>query len=119
MRLAVVGSRDFHHERHLREQLDMVADKIDVVISGGAKGADTFAAHWAIDHGKQLVIHRPDWVRYGKVAGYLRNQLIVNDCDELYAFPASRKISRGTQSSIDLASRAGKIVTIIHVDEAP
>lgn len=120
MRLAVVGSRKFRDEQFLRDHLDLLdkQDHIDTVVSGGAIGADTFAERWGLDHGRQVIVHRPDWVKYpvrfhGRRAYFERNKLIVGDCDKLVAFPSSTEISPGTQSSIDLASMAGKVAIVI------
>lgn len=116
MKLAVVGSRTFVDEQLLRDQLDLLDEqrRITEVVSGGARGADTFGARWAIDRGKRLTIHKPNWHRDGKRAGFLRNQLIVNDCDELVAFCPEGEITPGTGNSITLARRASKPVLVIH-----
>ena len=60
--------------------------KIDTIVSGGAFGADALAEHYAKWKRLKYKIHRPDWKKYGKLAGFIRNKLIINDCDILVAF---------------------------------
>ena len=58
----------------------------DVVVSGGAHGADTLGADWARSKGYSVVEYLPNWNKYGKRAGFLRNEQIINDCDMVIAF---------------------------------
>ena len=48
---------------------------------------------------------------YGRSAGFKRNALIVAESDEVVAFWDMK--SKGTKSTIDLATKAGKPVRII------
>ena len=49
MKLAIIGSRDFLDYELLNQELKNYKDKITLVVSGGAKGADTLGEKWAID----------------------------------------------------------------------
>lgn len=115
MKLAVVGSRDF-------DDYDLVQDAVltmginygisdFIIISGGAKGADSLAKKLAVCWGYPLIEFLPDWRLHGLKAGYLRNKQIVDECDYLIAFWDGK--SKGTKHSIDLAERAGKLYKII------
>ena len=110
MKLAVVGSRTFNNYAFLEETLDHLG-KIDLIISGGAEGADTLAEQYAINRKIPTKIHWPDWEKYGKAAGPIRNADIIRDCDEVVAFWDGH--SRGTQSSVKLAGEMGKPVCIV------
>lgn len=79
-----------------------------MIISGGAKGADSLAKRYAIEHSIPIREHLPNWELHGKSAGYIRNKQIVDDCDFLVAF--WNKKSKGTANSITLAEEAGKLV---------
>ncbi len=82
-----------------------------VIVSGGANGVDTAAANAARARDLPVIEHRPDYEHYsGQRAPLERNKLIVADADELHAWPAPW--SRGTWSSVRLARKAGKPVTI-------
>lgn len=87
-----------------------------VVVSGGCRGVDTWAAEAAARRGLQVVVHRPDLrgVRCrGEAAGryYARNQRIVDDCDRMIAFPASDRTG-GAEDAIRRARAAGKPVEV-------
>ena len=81
-----------------------------VVISGGAKGADSLAADWAREHGQALQVYPADWATYGRSAGPIRNREIVEHADRLIAFWDG--ISPGTRSVVRLAARKGIHLTI-------
>lgn len=110
-RVAVVGSRTFKDYGLLCKTLDAHVKPGDEIVSGGAKGADYLAEQYAKERGLNTIIYYPEWDKYGKKAGFLRNEKIVNDCDILVAF--WNNVSRGTKSSIDLARKAGKEVFIV------
>jgi hypothetical protein len=60
-----------------------------------------------------MIVHPALWDKYGKRAGYLRNQDIVDDADAMVAFLAPH--SRGTKNSVGLANKKGIPVHIVHV----
>jgi hypothetical protein len=102
--LAVVGSRGY-------DNLPLVIAIVNrlkpstVVVSGGARGVDWTAQAAAHCRGLQVKIFPPDWDRYGKSAGFKRNQQIVHLADGMVAFWDGQ--SRGTAHSIELARKKG------------
>ena len=52
----------------------------------------------------------PEWEKYGKVAGFRRNLLIIAGADKIVAFWDGK--SRGTKHSIDIARMTGIHVKI-------
>lgn len=52
-----------------------------VIITGGAKGVDSIAHHWATQKGMKTHIEWADWKKHGRKAGYIRNQVMVDMCD--------------------------------------
>ena len=106
MKLAVVGSRNFDDYEFLKKILNY--HPCTQIISGGARGADSLAKRYATEHGIPIKEFMPDWDVYGKSAGYIRNEKIVDTSDELVAF--WNGISRGTKHSLTLAENAGKPV---------
>lgn len=112
MKIAIVGSRSFDDYEYLKKTLIWFCEveTIDRIISGGAKGADTLAKRYAAEHAIPLKEHLPNWNLYGKSAGFIRNKLIVADCDELIAF--WNKISNGTAHAVKLAEEFRKPVHI-------
>jgi hypothetical protein len=87
---------------------------ITTVVSGTARGADTFGEEWAAWAKKAVVRYPADWDRYGKRAGYVRNQHMAENAEALLAVWDGA--SRGTGHMIDLANRHGLIVFVHRTD---
>jgi len=109
IKLAVVGSRSFNNYSIMKQALTQRLPF--VLVSGGAKGADSLAERFARENDLETIIHFPEWKKYGRKAGYLRNSFIVRDCDKLVAFWDGK--SKGTKMTIDLAEKNGKPCSII------
>jgi predicted Rossmann fold nucleotide-binding protein DprA/Smf involved in DNA uptake len=106
MRLAVVGSRtivDFALVVAAIEESGFT--DISLIVSGGAKGVDSLAEQYAKAKGIECRIFKPDWDKYGKRAGFVRNALIVNEADALVAVWDGK--SKGTMHSVALANERG------------
>jgi hypothetical protein len=110
MKVAVVGSRSFNDYEKLKQTLDQTPD-ISRIISGGAKGADSLAEQWAREKGIETVVYKPDWAKYGRGAGVVRNRLIIEDCDYCIAFWDGE--SKGTKSSIDHCKKLNKRLLVV------
>lgn len=77
-----------------------IADEEDRLVSGGCpQGADRFAELIAEKQGMTITIHYPDWKKYGKSAGFIRNSQIANDADVLIAC-VSKNRKGGTEDTI-------------------
>ncbi len=114
IRLAVVGSRGFSDYPFMKKVLQWY--DIKRIISGAAKGADQLAASFANELGIQLQEFPAEWDKYGKSAGYLRNEKIVEACDEVVAFWDGK--SRGTKHTINIATEMGKPVSTFWPESA-
>lgn len=100
MRALVYGGRDFVGDTQsfvflndfLRIYPQLVRGKsVDVVISGGAKGADTFGETWAKFWGIPVERFPADWDTHGKAAGHIRNQqMLASGVDIAIEFPGGR-----------------------------
>jgi hypothetical protein len=108
MKVAVVGSREWPDEARVREYVRSLPEGTTLV-SGGARGVDSWAADEARRRGFDVMVHWPDWTTHGRSAGFLRNHAIVRDAEKVVAFTAG---SNGTQHTIDLARKAGKPVEV-------
>ncbi len=111
MKLAVIGSRTFNDYDLVKSTLDN--HKPSVIISGGAKGADSLAKRYAIQNNIELIEIIPDWDKYGRAAGPIRNKEIVNQAEKVIAFWDGK--SKGTKSAIDYANKCNKEVVIIRI----
>jgi predicted Rossmann-fold nucleotide-binding protein len=106
IRVLICGGRDYANAEALREALDRVhaERKFGLVITGGARGADTMAHDWAISRGIAVDVYIAEWDRLGRKAGPIRNQrmLLEGKPDLVIAFPGGR----GTVNMIGQANPA-------------
>lgn len=115
MNLGIVGSRTFNDYEKFLDAVNLLgeATNIDKIVSGGAKGADSLAERYADYWMIPKEIFKPDWKKYGKAAGFLRNTDIVANSDVILAFWDGK--SRGTKDTIDKAARMKRPTLIIYV----
>ena len=95
MKVAVIGSRGLHVD-HLE---DYLPKGVTEIVSGGAKGIDTCAKDYALQHGLKLTEFLPEYEKYGRGAPLRRNITIIEYADLVLAFWDGR--SRGTKYVID------------------
>lgn len=107
-KVAVVGGRNFLDYNFLKGVLNSYHRQhiISVVVSGGARGADSLAERWAHTNQVDLHVFMAKWNQYGNKAGYKRNLLIAEYADLVIAFPD--KQSKGTYHTIGLFERFNK-----------
>lgn len=111
MHIAIVGSRNYSHLNKVTAFVATLPDDT-CIVSGGASGVDQTAEQAAKAYHLSTIIYLSDWKSYGKRAGALRNQQIVNKADRLVAFWDGQ--SKGTKISIDMARARGIPVEIIY-----
>lgn len=109
-RIAVIGSRTAHIDA---EALAAYIFSDAIIISGGAKGADTIAETFAISHNLPITIYKPDYKKHGKAAPLIRNRMIIDNCDQVIAIWDG--ISKGTKFTLDYAKKQGKPIEIISI----
>jgi len=80
------------------------------VITGGAKGVDSIAIEWAKRKGIPYRVFRPNWKRYGKRAGLIRNEQMVRIATHVLALWDG--VSNGTAHTIVTAHKYGVPVTV-------
>lgn len=87
--------------------------EITSVVSGRAEGVDMLGEQWADYYGLPIDPHpvtKEEWRRYGKSAGYRRNERMAQNADALIAIYDGT--SKGTKHMIDIAERYGLRVWI-------
>jgi len=106
-KLAIIGSRTFNDYSILKLFVlkSVNLNKFDTIVSGGAKGADTLAEKFAEEFNLDMEVYLPDWNQNGKIAGFLRNQTIIDNADAVIAFVVNK--SKGTLDSIIKAKKKG------------
>jgi hypothetical protein len=113
MRLAVIGSRNLQDFALVVQVLDRYRAQHRELsfVSGGAVGADTLAAKYAVEHNIPIKVFLPEWDKYGKRAGFIRNTIIWNHADAGVAFWDG--VSRGTEHSFHIAAAQNKPLEIV------
>lgn len=79
--------------------------EITSVVSGTARGADTFGEDLAAQRGIPVTRFPADWAKHGRRAGHLRNAQMAQNADALVAVWDGK--SAGTRSMINIARKAG------------
>lgn len=107
MRVLVCGSRNFIDITLARNILAMLP-KDTVIIQGDASGADSIAKSIACELGFRVESYPADWKAYGKSAGPIRNQqmLDVGKPDKVIAFFRDMNKSPGTWDMIRRSQKA-------------
>lgn len=117
-RLLITGSRTWENEDVMRKLLvkiyDQVKDRDPILVHGTAPGADQMASLIWLDLGGAVEPHPADWEQYGKQAGFVRNQQMV-DLGANLVIAFIRDNSRGASMTARIAERAGiKTLRITH-----
>jgi hypothetical protein len=118
MKIAVVGSRNFNDKSKLFDILDTLEqqvkdfDQIDLIVSGGATGADQLAEEYAKEKGIKTDIYLPQYNLYGRGAALKRNLQIIDAADIVVAFWDGK--SPGTNHTINESKKREKEVLIIN-----
>lgn len=111
MRVLVCGSRDWYDSFPVWTFLDGLVSRLEpeplVVIQGEARRVDRIAAEWATVNAIRCMGYPPDWATYGKRAGNIRNQQMLDEGhpDLVLAFRSEGE-SPGTDMMIELARKA-------------
>lgn len=109
MKVGIVGSREFLNLNQLRRESIKHLTGNDEIVSGGAKGADSFAQIVAKELGIPIHIYYPNYSKYGKPATFIRNTTIAEQSDVILAFfQKGRMYQGGTNDTIEKAKKLGK-----------
>lgn len=126
MRILVTGSRDFSDYNIVMRGLSVAIETLVernpgvteiVVVHGAARGADEMAGNFvrharAFMKGQGINLieerHPAEWDKFGKAAGPVRNQKMVDlGADICVAFFTNKSTSRGTLHCSNAARKAG------------
>lgn len=109
--VGVIGSREFKNWTLFNTILNSNIGPEDVLVSGGAVGADSLAQRWAKENGHSIIIHYPNYKAFGKGATFARNKLIARDCEILIAFYTRDRFQQGgTRHTVEEAYKLDKWV---------
>lgn len=113
MRILVCGDREWSDWEMILQELSVYPTDT-VIIEGEARGADRLAGQVAVELGFQVIRFPADWKKYGRGAGPIRNQQMLDEGrpDLIIAFHDDLEHSRGTLDMVMKARKAG--IQIIH-----
>ncbi len=121
MKLLVAGSRGFTNYEQAEVAIGNFLEShphLDVdIVSGGARGADEMGEMFSREVlEKEPDIYPADWDRYGKSAGYIRNEEMACVCTHAVVFWDGK--SKGTKNMLQLlAENNVNDVWVIYVNE--
>ena len=108
-KIVIGGCRNYDNYESFKSRLDDIIkhkkDKI-IIISGHCSGVDLMGERYAEENGFEIEIFLPEWKKYGRAAGPVRNKEMVNYADLVIAFWDGK--SKGTKSLIKYAEKIGK-----------
>lgn len=128
MKIIVCGGRMFDDRPYLFECLDKLDKEIGPleVIEGSQAsvekitlrryGADYFAREWATLRGRKYITVRPEWIKYKKAAGPMRNKKML---EHNPAAVAAFRGGTGTQSMLDITHAENHRRMIAEDEEKP
>lgn len=105
-KIIVTGGRDYKDAEIVNRTLTCLAP--DMIIEGGAAGADSLGRLWAKENGILCQTFRADWNMNGRAAGPIRNRqmLAAHPDATVVAFPGGR----GTENCVATAKLLGHTV---------
>jgi hypothetical protein len=108
VRVLICGSREWTDGAAIRRELERL-NGVVWVIEGGARGADALGEAAALALGIAVRHFPADWQRYGRAAGPIRNQRMLDEGkpDLVLAFHADLARSKGTADMVRRATKAG------------
>ena len=106
----VTGGRDYDDWVMLSEVLEFINP--DVVIQGGATGADALARKWAQLEDKKCITFPANWEEHGKAAGPIHNREMLRNHPNaaVIAFPGGK----GTAHCVKEAFYLNRIILEVH-----
>ena len=112
-KVLVCGSRSITNKSWVHAQIEKYVQELKsssptnltnpVLIEGEARGVDSLAKEYAIEHNWSIEACPADWEKFGKSAGYIRNDAMVKKADFVIILWDGE--SRGTKHDIDLCRR--------------
>lgn len=122
-KVIICGSRDFTDYELLKRKCDLLlSKKIEngcniTIISGCAKGADTLGENYAEERKFNIEKYPANWDKYGRGAGFIRNEEMSKVAHACIAFFSSKNESNGTKDMVKRALEKGLLVRKIYQDD--
>ena len=120
MKILVCGDRRWSDRQTIYRILLPYATQTPpvTILHGGARGADTLAGQVAQELGMEVKEVRAEWQRYGRGAGPLRNDKMLNEHPDLViAFHNDLAKSKGTADTVRKVQKRGIAVMVVKTRE--
>lgn len=105
-KVLICGGRDYTDKENVFDILDVLHSEyeFELVIQGGARGADHLASLWATARNVPQQAFIAEWSKYGRSAGMKRNTRMLREGKPnlVVAFPGGV----GTQNMVTIAKSA-------------
>jgi len=111
MRTIIAGSRDVTDYQIVVKAILAANILISCVVSGTARGVDRLGEDFARAAGIPVALYPAEWTKYGKSAGYRRNEVMAANADALIAIWDGKSV--GTKHMIDIAKKF-KLKVYVH-----
>jgi len=83
MKTIIAGSREINDFALVEEAIKLSNFKITTVVSGGARGVDSLGEWYANKNNLEIDRYLPEWNKFGRGAGHIRNELMAKNADAL------------------------------------
>jgi len=116
MKVLVCGDRNWKDDIKMNQVLRTLQKDI-ILIHGDCRGADKMSAQIGKRFGFKVIAYPANWKVYGKGAGPIRNQQMLDenpDIDLVLAFHNGIEHSKGTKDMVQRADKKGikyKLIT--------
>lgn len=110
MRTIIAGSRDITSINIVQKAIKTAGFNMTCVLCGGAAGVDSVGKYYAETNNIPVEMFPAQWDKFGKAAGFKRNDEMAKSADALIAIWNGS--SGGTKHMIETAKRHGLKVSI-------
>jgi hypothetical protein len=111
MRVIIAGSRTIRQYEKVCEAVQLSGFAISRVVSGLAQGVDMLAVRYALEQGLPCDPFPAEGKKWGRRAGYRRNEQMAQHADALIAIWDGR--SPGTRHMIEVAKERGIPIFVV------
>ena len=114
MKVVVCGSRNYEKydeaKTYIEKCIQQTGENKVVILSGGCHGADMLGEKYAKEEGYIIKRISPEWNKYGKAAGIVRNKIMAEEADLVICFWNGK--SKGTKAMINYTKKLNKPIFI-------
>lgn len=114
MKVIVAGSREINDYDVVKAAIEQSHFQITEVVCGEARGPDKLGKAWAIANHVSVKSMPADWEKFGRRAGYRRNEEMGDSADALIAVWDG--VSKGTKHMIDYMEKLKKPIFIMKIE---